>query len=353
MYDAVEMHETKSVTSLEIAPDVALGSVLKNLTTLKEVMLKDQPIAAGEFQTLNDSIGQLTIEGVPIADLKDEIERNHPIWEAMEDFSKNYGRVLNRESIQALTMLPERYARILAEYTKEHHFDDIKTWNFKSLRWLSSGTAKALADAHGVRLNFNNIHHVSPETAQALSQTGRQVELNGLSELSPEIARALLTTRYGSEIDLHGITSITVEAAEAFGRRGASSHDKFSLHGLQSFESGALEELAKNHGKYYFEQLEPTPEVIRAFKGKWKLADRSINFSNLDFELSPAAAKELISFDNPGVFDLICVKVSPEAIPILASAPWEKVQKYGFSVDVDRRICAYKEKSEKAAVGKS
>ena len=166
-------------------------------------------------------------------------------------------------SLDALTTLPEDVALALAE----HKGSGI---SLNGLSFISEGAAVALGRYKGERLSLNGLTAISAESVAALFQfldpenyvlelngleflpaefppdfferLSGDLELSGLSEISPENARALSKHRGWLEL---GVTSLSDGAAQALSmHRG----ERLALNGLTSISKEAANALQKHRG---------------------------------------------------------------------------------------------------------
>ena len=129
-----------------------------------------------------------------------------------------------------------------------------------SLESLSVQQAREAGSGKGT-LSFRNVSEVSLEVAQVLAQYRAEVRLNGLKQITPEVARALSQQPKAANLCLNGLTEITPEVAEALAVRNGGM---LSLNALTEITPEVARELAKVRAKLTLNGLQSLPvEVAR------------------------------------------------------------------------------------------
>jgi hypothetical protein len=99
-------------------------------------------------------------------------------------------------------------------------------------------------------LKLNGLTQITPELARAIASHPRNIALNGLQELSPEVARELAADRRGF-LELRGVRSISAEVAVLLGNTSAG----LILSGVRRLTPGAAAGLAQTSGGLFLNGL--------------------------------------------------------------------------------------------------
>jgi len=221
--------------------------------------------------------------------------------------------------------------------------DDAKKpvdWNtaVKTLNALTPGQAAEWAalknpptesSIDGGWATLDAVTNLTPETAELLVKAERPLSLNGLTELSPELATALAkhapVKGFGSaDLRLNGIKLLTPEAAGAL----AAHEGKVLLYGLERIESLPLaRKLARQWGELRLGLIELSPEIAGELaKHRGNEEDKTrpgvtvrrqdggasiLRLDNIE-SLSPAAAEALAAHE--GVLVLNGLTALPPAV---------------------------------------
>jgi hypothetical protein len=154
------------------------------------------------------------------------------------------------------------------EMVKAWIADGTLSTKLRAVKSLNVEAAKVLVK-HKVAVGDRTLHldgltSITPEVARILSfrEGGEPVglSLNGLTTITPEVAEALATGEHGG-LSLNGLTTISVEVARALAR----IRRKLVLNGLRSLSVEAARELAKHRSKFtLFGLMEISDEAAAA-----------------------------------------------------------------------------------------
>ena len=110
-------------------------------------------------------------------------------------------------------------------------------------------------------LSLNGLKQLSPEVAEALSRyKGGQLQLNGLTSLSPEAARALSALQV-NELQLNGLEYLSDETARALGNLRVRS---LGLNGLKSLSENSAAQLGRLSGHLQLNAIQALPPDLAA-----------------------------------------------------------------------------------------
>lgn len=151
--------------------------------------------------------------------------------------------------LNGLATLCEEVARALSKHKGDLHLDGLTT--------LSDKAAEALARHEGYRLSLNGLTALSAQLAEALLAYEESIELNGVEELSPDVAG--VASRSKCDLGLNGLRTLSDQAAEQLAQRdswcistGTEVGEIFDLSsrlrllGLESISPKAVELLSSN-----------------------------------------------------------------------------------------------------------
>ena len=124
------------------------------------------------------------------------------------------------------------------------------TFGFNHLKVVTPKVINALADqAEGRHNDLNGLTSLSVEVAEALVKLQGDMNLNSLESLSPEVAEVLATHK--GSLMLNGLRSLSPEAAETL----AKHEGIVSLEGLTELTTQSAELLKKNaHQKQWWDK---------------------------------------------------------------------------------------------------
>ena len=137
-----------------------------------------------------------------------------------------------------LTSLDADAARALETDARVNRGEMLSVFGLTS---LDAGTAKVLAGTRGWDGILSRLTTLEADVATALAAFEGQLYLDGLTELSPEAAEALVRSE-ASSLHLNGLTGISPEAAEGLGRCGALN---LHLNGVKTLSAAAASALAR------------------------------------------------------------------------------------------------------------
>lgn len=159
--------------------------------------------------------------------------------------------------------------------------------------WVAGELAEIF---EGQELSLNGLLELTPDVASALSSHTYRLELNGLKSVSDEVAEIL--SRHEGDLGLDGVRELSSVAAERLSRldgdygliylnglkslRNERGHvllanhmasyfdyDELELNGLEVLEDEPARELAKHPGWLYLNGLrEVSSEVLRILAGR-------------------------------------------------------------------------------------
>jgi len=184
------------------------------------------------------------------------------------------------------------------------------------LTTLSPDLAKRLATFATKFLFLDDVTELSPEAAGALAGFPGTVSLNGLSELTPELIRALGDLRKRS---LRGVTSLSPEAAAALleSPRGGDV-----ILNLTTLSADTARELAKGqYNSLFLDRLTELSDETAAALGRCRLTNLWLRGLT---DLSPGAAKGLAALEGRTLGPTLRLdslkSLSPEAAEAFAAS---------------------------------
>jgi hypothetical protein len=148
----------------------------------------------------------------------------------------------------------------------------------RKLRRLSSAVAEILEEFNGHLLSLDGLTEVTPEVAESLARGKASLSLDGLSEITPQVAELLV--RSDGDLSLNGLKVISPDVAGIFAKHaGGSLH----LDGLTSLSPTVARALAeKKEGWVWLSVVEEvdkeTANILKANKDRlrfsWKLQQK-------------------------------------------------------------------------------
>jgi hypothetical protein len=159
--------------------------------------------------------------------------------------------------LDRLVELPLEVAREFAASSATLSFGRLASVDPEAIQALAAGT---LHPEYGVEfgsrtrqfgdLKLSGLTQITPELARAIATHPRNICLNGLQELSPEVARELAADRQGF-LELRGVVAISEESARFLGSTSAG----LILSGIQRLTPGAAAGLAQAGGGLFLNGL--------------------------------------------------------------------------------------------------
>jgi hypothetical protein len=143
---------------------------------------------------------------------------------------------------------PHKDPYFLQRFNLNNDFNSL-TELTNSLTTLSTEQAEELLTLfNDSKVVLDGLTVISPEVALTLAKCSVPLELNGLNELSPEAAEALVDYS-GDSLSIDGLTSISEEAANALGNCQCR---QLSLNGLKTLSVESADGLARFMGDSLF-----------------------------------------------------------------------------------------------------
>jgi hypothetical protein len=217
------------------------------------------------------------------------------------------------------TITPQA-ANILSEYRRDLIFNRI--------RLLPPEVAKAFVGYDGWELSLDGLTELTPEVAEPLARVKAPLSLGGLGEISPEVAELLakrnghlsldglvdpppevaaLIGQSGCGLSLNGLTSVTTDFARALG----SSKRRLSLDGLTEITPPVAELLVRSDGELSLNGLKViSPDVAGIFA---KHSGGSLHLDGLT-SLSPMVARALAE-KKKGMFRSVVLRSLIKKLP--------------------------------------
>jgi hypothetical protein len=144
---------------------------------------------------------------------------------------------------------------LVSSATEKKHWliEDPRTWTvldfFHHTRLTTEHAEVLVKKNDGRRVNLNRLTTLSDEAARALAQHEGWLSLNGLTTLSDEAAKAL--AQHQGALHLNGLATLSVEVARAL----AQHKGRLSLDGLTTLSDEAAQALAQHKGVLFLEGL--------------------------------------------------------------------------------------------------
>ena len=160
--------------------------------------------------------------------------------------------------LDGLSELPVRVARELAAHDCTLSFGGLSSVTVEAVEALVAGIPHpdlpGFTTRHTGRLKLNGLKQLTPELARAIAKHPSAIFLGGLTALTPEVARELGVDRHGF-LELRGIEHIGDEEAELLGRTNGG----LMLSGLKTITPRAAAALAKESGALFLNGLQDIP----------------------------------------------------------------------------------------------
>jgi formylglycine-generating enzyme required for sulfatase activity len=159
--------------------------------------------------------------------------------------------------------------------------------SFRNLPEVDLDVARVLAQYKG-EVRLNGLKQLTPEVAETLSRQPKAANLflNGLTEITPEVARAL-AVRNGGMLSLNGLTELSPEVA----RELANVYAKLALGGVRHLSVESARELAKHRSKLTLMGL---PEISDEAGEALTALDRGVLLNGLTKLTSPVMVEVLL-----------------------------------------------------------
>ena len=176
---------------------------------------------------------------------------------------KDLGKTLDEKTAKRFLKKPDdvdlsEYAYLKPEAAKVLAKCQGDLW-LEGLTELTNQVAEALAKHDVGFLYLIGLAEMTDKTAEALAKHQGGLDLGGLTELSDTAAEAL--AKHQGELSLYGLTELSDTAAEAL----AKHQGHLRLGGLTELSDKAAEALAKHQGKLYLYSLKVlSPRGARA-----------------------------------------------------------------------------------------
>lgn len=251
----------KDTNSLSVAKAIEISRLKQDLELLRVTDLT--PEAAAELAPHAHTLALPSLKSLTPATAR--------------ELAKHRGPLL----LDGLSELPVRVARELAAHHCTLSFGGLSSVTVEAIEALAAGIPHpahpGFTTRHTGQLILDGLTHLTPELARAIAKHPHCICLGGLTALTPEVARELGVDRNGV-IELRGIEHIGDEEAELLGRTTAG----LMLSGLKTITPRAAAGLAKESGSLFLNGLQDIPLPValalaehRGYLGLWGVKSAS------------------------------------------------------------------------------